>query len=87
MTIAFLLVPSALKNHPKRVIRKLYKKYRIAPSTEKKGSDLTDAQRTYFVGQVIKMLNKHPEIKLLSITVNKEKVSEHIRRDANKLYN
>lgn len=41
----------------------------------------------FFATEVVKLLKKHPEINVFSITVNKRKVEEHIRKDPNKLYN
>lgn len=87
LTIVLLLIPDALKDHPKRIIRKLYKKYKMPATREIKGAGLSDEQRIYFVEQVISLKTKHPEIKILSITVKKKNVQEHIRKDPNKLYN
>ena len=36
---------------------------------------------------MVKLLKKHPEIKIFAITVYKKRVATHIRADANKLYN
>lgn len=48
---------------------------------------MSDFERTAFAERAAALVHAHPEIKLLSITVRKENVQEHIRRDGNKLYN
>ena len=35
---------------------------------------------------MVKLLTRHPKIKVFAITVNKKKVKPHIRQDPNKLY-
>lgn len=87
LTISFLLVPNELKHHPKRIIKNVYTKYKIPTTTEIKGSKLSVTQKTYFSNQVIQLLQSHPQIRIISITVNKQRVAEHIRRDGNKIYN
>ncbi|MBT3313196.1 MAG: DUF3800 domain-containing protein [Anaerolineae bacterium] len=87
LTISFLLTPKAASKYPKRLVRQLYKKYKIPPKQELKGSQLTDEQREFFVTKTIAMLESKPLLQLLSITVKKENVFEHIRADHNKLYN
>lgn len=87
LTIASILYPPSKKNHPKRLIRKLYKKNGWDPKTEVKWAALDAAQREQFAADLKTLVTKHPDINLLSITVNKINVQEHIRRDGNKLYN
>ncbi|MDR1323290.1 MAG: DUF3800 domain-containing protein [Candidatus Margulisbacteria bacterium] len=85
LSIALIFVPRHLKNKPKDLMRKLYKKY--AWTHEKKASDSTDTQRLEFCAMVRELLKKYPEIKISCITVKKENVYEHIRQDSNLLYN
>ncbi len=87
LTISALLVPNILKHHPKRIIRDFYKKYSIPTAKEIKGADLLPDQKLFFTNQVIHLLQTHQEIKIRSITVNKQNVQEHIRGDGNKIYN
>lgn len=87
LTIATLVCPSEEKHFPKRLITKLYKKFKWPPKVEKKYSDMTSGERICFARYAHEMLMAHPRIKLMSITVAKRNVAEHIRRDSNKLYN
>jgi hypothetical protein len=43
--------------------------------------------RVWYATEVQKLITANDEIKLCSITVFKQRVAEHIRRDKNKLYN
>ncbi|MCX6037417.1 MAG: DUF3800 domain-containing protein [Chloroflexi bacterium] len=87
LTISFLLTPNDSKKFPKRLVRDLYMKFGIPPYVEIKGTELKSDQRKYFVQKTIHMMEIHPEIRILSISVQKSNVAEHIRADGNKLYN
>ncbi|WP_421711401.1 DUF3800 domain-containing protein [Alcanivorax sp.] len=87
LTIASILYPQDKKQHPKRLIRSLYKKFKWPTHEEVKWADMDSFQRIEFAEKLKALTVSHPEIKLLSITVRKENVQEHIRTDGNKLYN
>lgn len=87
LTIATLLCPSEKKHFPKRLIRNLYDIFGWNPKVEKKWSDMTLREREQFAVETKNMIDKHPEIKLFAITVAKERVTGHMRKDSNKLYN
>jgi len=87
LTLTFLLIPKKLSYLPKRIVKKIYKKRNRKTSNELKGSDLTPSEQIFFANEVVKLLKKHPEIKIFAITVYKKRVASHIRADANKLYN
>lgn len=87
LTIAFLLCPSNLTHFPKRTIKRLYEKRGQSPSKELKANQLKSDELKFFATSTIDLVQKHPEISIFSITVNKQKVSDHIRADPNKLYN
>jgi hypothetical protein len=87
LTITFLLVPPELSHLPKRTVKKLYSKRKKSAKSELKGSELKLAEKIYFANEVIKVLERNPEIEVLAITVRKENVQAHIREDPNKLYN
>lgn len=87
LTISFLLVPSLKKKYSKRIVKKLYTKFRIDPNHEIKGADLDEDQRDFLTDEIVKLLTKHTDIQLLSITVKKANVEPHIKADQNKLYN
>lgn len=87
MTIAFAMCPSEKTHLLKRVVRDVYRNVGADPKVELKGSSLATEQKCYFARQVHKLLTTHPDIKISAITVKKQNVREHIREDANKLYN
>lgn len=87
LTISFLLTPNNSKKFPKRLVKKFYDNFGIPTYLEVKGTELSFDQREYFIEKTIKLLELHNEIKILSITVQKDNVAEHIRGDGNKLYN
>ena len=87
LSIAILLTPNKSKHHPKRVVKGIYTKYKIAPSKEIKGVDLSENRLAFFVQEVINLRKIHPEIRIVAITCKKENVQKHIRNDSNKLYN
>ncbi len=88
LTIASLVISPNKKHLPKRLIKKLYTKFNWPTNIEKKWSDMSLAERIWFAEKANELHSKYPsDIKYLSITVKKENVQSHIRRDANKLYN
>lgn len=87
LTIAFFICPKDKKDYLKRVVRKIYQKYKFPPGNEVKGSSFTLEQKVYVAQRIVDLLNKHPEITINAITVKKENVKEHIRKDPNLLYN
>tara|TARA_R100000656_G_C3958343_1_gene129590 strand:+ start:5577 stop:6215 length:639 start_codon:yes stop_codon:yes gene_type:complete len=88
ITIASLAVTPEKKHLPKRLIKKLYTKFKWPTSIEKKWADMSPTERVWFAKQARELCAKHPnDIRYLSITVKKENVQPHIRADANKLYN
>ncbi len=88
LTIASLAVTPSNKHRPKRLIKKLYRKFHWPTNVEKKWADMTVEERVFFAKKAHELQIKYPDdIKYLSITVKKEKVQPHIRTDANKLYN
>jgi hypothetical protein len=87
LTIAALCVTSEKKHLPKRVVKKLYEKFKWPPSIEKKWSHMTSDERLEFANRAHSLCDKHPDIILHAIVVKKENVLPHIQRDPNKLYN
>jgi len=87
LTITCLLVPKNLSQLPKRIVKDFYSKRKRSPRNELKGADLTETEKGNFANKLVELLTENPEIKILSITVNKENVQNHIRQDPNKLYN
>ncbi|MBW2014488.1 MAG: DUF3800 domain-containing protein [Deltaproteobacteria bacterium] len=87
LTIAFLLVPKELSHLPKRIVKKLYQRKKQPTSKELKGPDLIPRDRLFLANKIVNLLDNHPGIEAFAITVYKKNVEDHIRRDANKLYN
>ncbi len=87
LTIALLLVPKELSHLPKRIVKKLYQRKKQPTSKELKGREITSKDRLFLANKIVALLANHPSIEAFAITVYKKNVEEHIRRDANKLYN
>lgn len=86
LTIAYILMPRESHHLLGRLVRDCYKKWCIDPKKELKGNLMSYARRTDIVKAAIKLLNKEPRARLGAITVKKENVDQHIRKDPNKLY-
>ncbi|MDF1594232.1 MAG: DUF3800 domain-containing protein [Desulfobacterales bacterium] len=87
LTIATLIIPKNLSHLPKRIVKKIYRSRNQSTARELKGKDLSKAEKQKFVSLVIALLKQNPSIQISVITVKKENVQDHIRIDANKLYN
>ena len=87
LTIAFVACPSEKTKYLKRIVRDVYKRTGTNPVVELKGSSLSIEDKKYFAEKVNRLVSMNPDIKIGAITVNKRKVQQHIRQDANKLYN
>lgn len=87
LTIALLLVPKKISHLPKRVVKKLYRRKKLSVTKELKGPDITPADRIFLANKIDSLLTNHSSISSFAITVHKKRVEDHIRRDANKLYN
>jgi len=72
---------------PKRVVKSLYKKFGWPFDEEIKWSGMNIAERREFAELAREMCEKHQDIFLHGIIVQKQNVMEHIRKDSNKLYN
>ncbi|HEB85706.1 MAG TPA: hypothetical protein ENI68_01625 [Gammaproteobacteria bacterium] len=88
LTIASLAVSPPNKHRPKRLVKKLYTKFNWPTNVEKKWADMALEERVFFAKKAHELRVNYPDdIKYLSITVKKQNVQPHIRKDANKLYN
>ncbi|MBU2028160.1 MAG: DUF3800 domain-containing protein [Pseudomonadota bacterium] len=87
LTIASLICPSNKKDFPKRLIVNLYKHFRWNPNVEMKWSRMDSKERLLFAERAADLLEKHPDLKLVSITVAKQNITEVMRRDENIIYN
>jgi hypothetical protein len=87
LTIGTLICPSGKKHLPKRLIKGLYRQFGWDYALEKKWSEMSGEEREVFAQEVSQLIAKFPDIKLVAMTVAKEKVTGHMRKDANTLYN
>jgi len=88
LTIACLAVTSNKKHLPKRLIRKLYNKFKWPINVEKKWANMTLKERIWFAKQASVLHEKYSDdVRYISITVKKQNVQRHIRTNANNLYN
>jgi hypothetical protein len=87
MTIGALICPSEKKHLPKRLIRNLYNQFAWSYGTEKKWTQMTMPEKERFAQEANNLASNHPDIKLFAMTVAKENVTGHMRKDGNKLYN
>lgn len=87
LTIASILYSQEKNKYPKRLVKDLYTKFRWNPKQEMKWADMDENHRVELANKLKELVTNHSDIKLLSITVKKENVQEHIRQDGNKLYN
>jgi hypothetical protein len=88
LTIAALMVAPSLKHQSKRLIKRLYEQFKWDTGKERKWADLWPHERLAFAEKAATLIKRYPgQITYRAITVKKECVDEHIRLDANKLYN
>ena len=88
LTIASLVTSKSKKHLPKRLIKKLYTKFKWPTNIEKKWADMSLTEHVWFSKKANELQAKYPNnIRYISITVKKENVQDHIKNDANKLYN
>lgn len=88
LTIAALLIAKDCKKYPKRLIKSLYARTQSSPSDEIKWVALDSTQRRWLAEQFKALKTRMgSNLRLLTVTVRKENVQQHIRADGNKLYN
>ncbi|MCE2746437.1 MAG: DUF3800 domain-containing protein [Burkholderiales bacterium] len=88
LTIGAVFVESSCKHYPKRIIKDLYIKLKVPTSTEIKWVDIDRPTREWLAHRFVALKSKlGNKILYKTMTVKKENVLEHIRKDPNKLYN
>jgi hypothetical protein len=87
LTIASLCIPTEKKHLPKRIVKKLYEKFKWPTNIERKWSMMTKAERAEFTVAACKFCAAHADVHVHAITVRKQNVENHLRADGNKLYN
>ena len=88
LTIAAFSIPKRYDHLPKRLMKGVYrfKRWRLGEN-ELKSTNLKPRDKVVFANSTAALLQRCPDMKIYAITVNKEKVEDHIRRDPNVLYN
>jgi SHS2 domain-containing protein len=87
LTICAIIAPYHKQHLPGRMIKKLYQKIKWPTDKEMKWSSMQPSHKHIFTNSCENFFSLHEDIRCLSITVYKPNVREHIRQDANKLYN
>lgn len=87
LTIASVLCPKEKTKYLNRIVAGFYKTRKRPFSNELKSYDLSSKEKEQFIKQLLKLYIDHPDIKLISITVNKKRVKSKLRNDPNALYN
>lgn len=87
LSIAHVICPEADKGKLTRVVRKVYRKFKLKLDIEKKGSSFSSSDAARIAERIVDLLREHPDIRIGVITVKKENVFEAIREDQNIIYN
>ena len=84
LTIAFIMCPSNKSHKLDRIVKEIYKSRNVSfKDTEVKGSSLSIEEKDRIATLTKNLLDRDSDFHLISITVDKTKVKDHIRRDAN----
>ncbi|MEN2400918.1 DUF3800 domain-containing protein [Flavobacterium sp. MC2016-06] len=88
ITITAIIIADDEEKYISRFISYIYKKYNLTPNIEKKGANFIAEHSSYITSQITnKIINKSISFKIISITVNKAKVYDSLRKDKNIFYN
>lgn len=87
LTIAYIIMPRETHHLLGRLVKECYNKWGIDPKKEMKGNLMSYSRKDDIVKAVIKMFSNEPRAHMGAVTVKKENVQAHIRKDPNKLYN
>lgn len=87
ITITGIIVSDEDEKYINRFISDIFRKYNLNPKIEKKGANFSAEHSSYITSQLNKLFSKSKSIKIISITVNKSKVFNSLRKDKNIFYN
>lgn len=88
ITITGILIAKDEEKYISRFITDIYKKYNLTPNIEKKGANFIPEHSFFITSQLNnKIISKSQSFKIISITVNKLKVFESLKKDKNIFYN
>ncbi len=86
LTLSAILLPENKLKYLERVVRNIYKQRKRHTSNELKSFMLSSKEMEHFVHQLMK-LAQNKDIHFYSITVNKQRTKNTLRKDPNTLYN
>ena len=87
ITITGIVINNEEEKYISRFIADIYKKYNLTTNVEKKGANFVPEHCHYITNQINKIISKSDSFKIISITVNKLKVFDSLRKDKNIFYN
>lgn len=88
IAITGIIISKNEEKYISRFITDIYKKYNLTPNIEKKGANFSPEHSSFITSQIEnKIINKSTSFKIISITVNKSKVFNSLRKDKNIFYN
>lgn len=88
ITITAIIISSEDEKYISRFLSDIYKKYNLTPNIEKKGANFIPEHCAFITSQITnKIIAKSSSFKIISITVNKLKVFDSLRKDKNIFYN
>jgi Protein of unknown function (DUF3800) len=87
VTITGIVISQDEEKYISRFIAEVYKKYNLTTNIEKKGANFIPEHSKYITSQINKIISKSNSLKIISITVNKLKVFDSLRKDKNIFYN
>ena len=87
ITITGIVIEQSQEKYITRFISEIYTKFNLTPNIEKKGANFIAEHAAFITSQLHKIYNKSESFKIISITVNKSKVFDSLRKDKNIFYN
>jgi Protein of unknown function (DUF3800) len=87
LTIAAVILPEDVVYAIHRLLREMYQERGWVQAKEKKWSDMSDGAKLGFAQKAKKLVERHPEIQYLAITLDKQSVLDHLRLEPSLLYN
>ena len=87
ITITGIVIDESHEKYINRFISEIYTKYNLTTNIEKKGANFLPEHAAFITSQLHKIYSKSESFKIISITVNKSKVFDSLRKDKNIFYN
>ncbi len=87
ITLTGLVISENDEKYITRFISDIYKKYKLTPNIEKKGANFLPEHSSFISNQLSKLSTKCHSFMIISLTVNKSKVFDALKKDKNIFYN